>query len=73
MNALDTLVKLSGQMELEHAEESRASSLPNDGSARASKTCMLYSKRKARRVRSASSTPERQTSSFVEDTAHICL
>lgn len=33
MNALDTLVELSGQMELEHAEESRASSSPNGGSA----------------------------------------
>ncbi|HXQ37395.1 MAG TPA: hypothetical protein VN843_25520, partial [Anaerolineales bacterium] len=33
MNALDTLIELSGQMELEHAEESRASPLPNSGSA----------------------------------------
>jgi len=33
MNALDTLIELSGQMELEHAEENRASSAPQSGSA----------------------------------------
>ncbi len=33
MNALDTLVELSGQMELEHAEESRSSTSPNSGYA----------------------------------------
>lgn len=32
MNALDTLIELSGQMELEHAEESRSSTAPNSGS-----------------------------------------
>jgi predicted DNA-binding helix-hairpin-helix protein len=33
MNALDTLAELSGQMELEHAEEVRSSSSPNSDSA----------------------------------------
>lgn len=63
MNALDTLIELSSQMELEHAEESRSSTAPKDSSAHAVPMHLRETE-----ARPACFTPKEKRAAFVHPT-----